>query len=83
MRRSTVNAISISAEAGALAAPIALLVLLVAAAGCQKPLFPENTPRTPFELHDKLRDRYRPTEEPDVFGKPQPALRARLGRQDD
>lgn len=51
--------------------------------GCQKPLFPEGTPRTPFELHDKMRDRYRPTEEPDVFGRPQPALRARLGQNPD
>lgn len=49
--------------------------------GCQKPLFPEETPRTQFELHDRMRSRYRPTEEPDVFGRPRPALRARLGRE--
>jgi hypothetical protein len=28
-----------------------------------------------------MRQRYVPTEEPDVFGTPQPALRARLGQQ--
>jgi len=64
-----------------------LIALLCIAAGstllgaCQKPLFPEDTPRTQFELHDRMRSRYRPTEEPDVFGRPRPALRARLGRE--
>ncbi len=62
------------AVAGALA--------VVGLAGCQKPLFPEGTPRTQFELHDRMRSRYRPTEQPDVFGRPQPALRARLGRDE-
>lgn len=51
---------------------------LPALSGCQKPLFVEEAPRTQFELHDRMRNRYRPTEEPDVFGRPQPALRSRL-----
>ena len=51
--------------------------------GCYKPLFPPQTTRTQFEMYDKLRQRYRPTEEPDVFGNPQPALRARLSQTFD
>ncbi len=50
-------------------------------AGCQKSLFPKNQPRTQFELHDLIHNRYTPLEQPDVFGNPQPALRARLGRR--
>lgn len=48
--------------------------------GCQKSPFVADTPRTQFELHDRLHNRYVPLEEPDEFGTPQPALRARLGR---
>ena len=51
---------------------------VVAAAGCQRVLFPTDEPRTQFETHDRMRQRYVPLEEPDVFGNPQPALRARL-----
>ncbi len=50
--------------------------------GCYKPLFPPETPRTQFETYDRMRSRYVPLEEPDVFGTPQPALRARLSRQE-
>ena len=50
----------------------------LAAAGCQKPLFPESAPRTQFEKFDTMRSGAAPKEEPDVFGTPQPALRARL-----
>lgn len=46
--------------------------------GCQKQLFPESAPRTQFERYDALRGGAAPAEEPDVFGRPQPALRARL-----
>jgi len=49
--------------------------------GCIKPLFPESAPRTQFETYDRMRSRYVPLEEPDVFGVPRPALRARLGPQ--
>lgn len=59
-------------------------LLLLAAAilpmGCQRGLFPNNAPRTQFDSYSRLRGRYTPLEEPDVFGNPQPALRARLGR---
>jgi len=61
-----------------------LLVLAALAAiactGCQRVLFPENLPRNKFETHDRMRQRYVPLEEPDVFGTPQPALRARLSQ---
>jgi hypothetical protein len=54
--------------------------LLSATAGCQQALFPENAPRTQFETYSILRQEYVPTEQPDVFGNPRPALRARLQR---
>ena len=49
-------------------------------AGCQRALFPSDEPRTQFEVHDRLRNRFTPLEEPDAFGHPQPALRARLSQ---
>jgi hypothetical protein len=55
-------------------------LLLVAGGGCYKPLFPPNTPRTQYEAYDLMRNRQTPLEEPDVFGNPQPALRARLSQ---
>lgn len=60
-----------------------LVIVLAAVAvgggtGCQKVLFPSDLPRNQFETHDRMRQRYVPLEEPDVFGNPQPALRARL-----
>ncbi len=60
---------------------IALLLSMgcvIGAAGCQKVLFPESEPRNQFERSDNLRDRFTPVTEPDVFGNPKPALRARL-----
>ena len=46
--------------------------------GCQDVLFNSKDPRTQFETHDRLRQRYVPLEEKSVFGESQPALRARL-----
>jgi len=48
---------------------------------CQRALFPSDLPRNQFETHDRMRQAYTPLEEPDVFGTPQPALRARLTQQ--
>jgi hypothetical protein len=59
----------------------ALFCALSGLTGCQRALFPADLPRTQFETYDKMRQRYVPLEEPDVFGTPQPALRARLGQQ--
>ena len=57
-----------------------LLLAMVALAGCAKPLFPKDQPRTQFETYDRMRNKYVPLQEPDVFGTPQPALRARLSQ---
>ncbi len=46
--------------------------------GCQEVLFKKNATRTQFETHDRLRQRYVPLEQDNVFGEPEPALRARL-----
>lgn len=45
---------------------------------CHKVLFPKKEPRSQFENYDNMRQKYVPMEVPDVFGKPQPALRQRL-----
>lgn len=66
---------------GRLAAAVGFIGLALGAVGCQRALFPQDLPRTQFETYDKMRQRYVPLEEPDVFGTPQPALRARLGQQ--
>lgn len=47
--------------------------------GCQRKLFPKDSPRTQFETYDRMRQKFVPLEQPDVFGEPKPALRARLG----
>jgi hypothetical protein len=53
----------------------------LSAAGCNKPLFPENSARTQFETYDRLRQQSTPLEEEDEFGQKRPALRARLAPQ--
>jgi len=77
MRLSSLSSRSIGLAAAAFGAVCAAL----GASGCQRALFPPDTPRTQFETYDKMRQKYVPLEEPDVFGTPQPALRARLGQQ--
>lgn len=57
---------------------LAVTGIAASAIGCAKPLFPENAPRTQFEKFDSMRSGAAPAEEPDIFGRPQPALRARL-----
>ncbi|MBT8484220.1 MAG: hypothetical protein HKO59_08475 [Phycisphaerales bacterium] len=59
---------------------IVLVGLALVTAGCQRSLFPDKSTRTQFDTYDLVRQRYVPTEEPDVFGKPRPALRARLSQ---
>ena len=59
-----------------------LLILVLGSCGCQKSLFPHNQPRTQFEVHERMRNPYIQLEEPDEFGKPQPALRTRLSHRD-
>jgi len=56
-----------------------LAALMVAPlAACQRVLFPKDAPRTQYQTFDRMRNRDVPTEKPDVFGRPQPALRERL-----
>ena len=57
---------------------MACAICMLEVGGCQKVLFPESEPRNQFERSDNLRDRFTPVTEPDVFGNPKPALRARL-----
>ena len=54
------------------------IAMIIGHTGCQKVLFQKEDPRTQFETHDRLRQRYIPVTENNVFGEPQPALRARL-----
>ena len=72
---------SIASSLRRLASFACVLGVAWGAGGCQRALFPADLPRTQFETYDKMRQRYVPLEEPDVFGTPQPALRARLGQQ--
>jgi len=62
---------------------VVALIAVTCCLGCQRVLFPANLPRNQFETHDRMRQRYVPLEEPDVFGTPQPALRARLSQPVD
>lgn len=64
------------------AAAVAVLIgaSFVAMGGCARALFPRNAPRTQYETYDRLRNAWVPAEELDVFGNPQPALRARLSQ---
>lgn len=57
---------------------VSVLVVAGFACGCQKPLFPENTPRTQYERYQTLRGKYRSAHEQNVYGGNQPALRERL-----
>ena len=61
--------------------PTLLLLATVAlTAGCYKPLFDEKSSRTQYEKYDLMLNRYVPAEEPDEYGNPRPALRARLSQ---
>ena len=54
--------------------------LMTALAGCMKPLFPKDQPRNQFEIYDRMRNANQQLTEPDEFGNPRPALRARLAQ---
>ncbi len=61
---------------------VAVLVLpVVCMSGCQKSLFPENKQRTQYDHYDINRGNFAPVDEFDPYGRPQPALRARLHRE--
>ncbi len=73
---------SSSSSARFTAAAVAVLIgaSFVIMGGCARALFPRNAPRTQYETYDRLRNAWVPAEELDVFGNPQPALRARLSQ---
>lgn len=60
---------------------IRVMILSLAAvllAGCERGLFPEGTPRSPYERYMTLHGEYRPPVETDAYGIERPALRQRL-----
>lgn len=46
--------------------------------GCEKPLFPANLPRTPYERYQQLHGQGRAGMEENAYGGQKPALRERL-----
>ncbi|MDP7070763.1 MAG: hypothetical protein QF561_05375 [Phycisphaerales bacterium] len=54
------------------------VLLLVPLSGCYRPLFDDKLPRHQYQSYDAARNGPVPTEEYDLFGNPQPVLRARL-----
>lgn len=56
----------------------ALLALALLAGGCEKALFPEDLPRSPYERYMALRGRAAPMHEEGATGAKEPALRERL-----
>ncbi|MBL1219163.1 MAG: hypothetical protein D8M59_16925 [Planctomycetes bacterium] len=61
----------------ALAASVCILASMT---GCAKTLFYDDADRTQFDQYDRMRGNYAPKSETDIYGRKQPALRARLGR---
>jgi len=51
---------------------------LVLLGGCEHGLFPEGTPRSPYDRYMTLRGEYKPPVELDAYGRERPALRQRL-----
>jgi len=61
---------------------IVLIALAIVMCGCHRTLFPKNEQRNQFEAYNTMRFGPQLTEQPDPFGLPEPALRARLGLRD-
>ena len=61
---------------------ILLITASVVMCGCRKTLFKKNEPRNQFEAYNTMRYGLQVTEQPDPFGNPEPALRARLGQKE-
>jgi hypothetical protein len=62
---------------------LALLVLVSLSCCTRKTLFPKNEQRNQFEAYNTMRYGPQITEQPDLFGLPEPALRERLGNRND
>lgn len=54
------------------------VMALLCVGGCEKGLFPEGTPRSPYDRYMTLRGDYKPPVELDAYGRERPALRQRL-----
>lgn len=55
-----------------------LVLGVLAVGGCAKSLFPEDTPRSPYERYQMLRGQEAPKTYTDVFGVERPNIRERL-----
>jgi hypothetical protein len=63
--------------------PFLLVLSVLALTGCARTLFTRDQGQTTqFDTYELMRGDYVPRTVPDVFGTPQPALRARLGSRD-
>ncbi len=61
-----------------------ILVVFVSFSGCaRRALFPEKEQRNQFEAYNTMRYGPQITEQPDLFGLPEPALRERLGKKNN
>ena len=58
-----------------------LLLIVVLSCGCRRTLFPKNEQRTQFDAYNTMRYGTQITQQPDLFGLPEPALRERLGKK--
>ncbi|MCW5853841.1 MAG: hypothetical protein KIT87_27485 [Anaerolineae bacterium] len=56
----------------------ALSTGFLALGGCEKPLFPEDMPRSPYERYQVLRGQQRTAVRENTFGGKEPAIRERL-----
>lgn len=57
---------------------LAVLVVLGAAAGCEKPLFPKEAPRSPYDRYLMLRGQQRSQTVENAYGGEVPSIRDRL-----
>lgn len=57
---------------------LAIVSVSLGSIGCERPLFPEDLPRTQYERYDRLRGRYIPSDDQNAHGISQPNLRERL-----
>ena len=62
---------------------VMLLGAAVAAGGCEKALFPEGTPRSPYDRYAILRGQERQQTQKNIYGGDEPALRERLRPMDE
>jgi hypothetical protein len=60
------------------ASGLALLWVLGLMVGCEKPLFPKDAPRSPYERYQMLRGQQRPMTTENAYGGEVPAVRERL-----